>query len=157
MDFWTNFHLIYPSANMSPPATLYYAWLSSGSCLPTHLDGNIILQYCWKLCNHWCTYEGHVGSWQLQLRFLFFVFLFFFFFWLLLIICIYIGSILQEITNTVFDEDNKLSSLMSMGYTRDEASIAMERCGVYFSVMHILKWFSFFLIFVLIMSYLVKM
>ncbi|XP_030965964.1 uncharacterized protein LOC115986792 [Quercus lobata] len=63
----------------------------------------------------------------------------------------------EEITNTVFDEDNKLSSLMSMGYTRDEASIAMERCGVYFSVMHILKWFSFFLIFVLIMSYLVKM
>ena len=78
-------------------------------------------------------------------------------FFFLLIICRYIGSILQEITNTVFDEDNKLSSLMSMGYTRDEASIAMERCGAYFSVMHILKWFSFFLIFVLIMSYLVKM
>lgn len=36
----------------------------------------------------------------------------------------------EEITNTVFDEDNKLSSLMSMGYTRDEASIAMERCGL---------------------------
>ncbi|XP_075667359.1 uncharacterized protein LOC142636953 [Castanea sativa] len=40
----------------------------------------------------------------------------------------------EEITNTVFDEDNKLSSLMSMGYTRDKASIAMERCA-YFSVM----------------------
>ena len=70
------------------------------------------------------------------------------FFFFLLIICIYIGSILQEITNTVFDEDNKLSSLMSMGYTRDEASIAMERCGAYFSVMQILKWFSFLFIFV---------
>uniref|UniRef100_A0A7N2KR31 Uncharacterized protein n=1 Tax=Quercus lobata TaxID=97700 RepID=A0A7N2KR31_QUELO len=42
----------------------------------------------------------------------------------------------EEITNTVFDEDNKLSSLMSMGYTRDEASIAMERCDVSLSSPH---------------------
>ena len=35
-----------------------------------------------------------------------------------------------EITNTMFDEDNKCSSLMSMGYTKDEASIALERCGL---------------------------
>ena len=30
----------------------------------------------------------------------------------------------------MFDEGNKLSSLMSNGYTRDEASIALERCGL---------------------------
>ena len=35
-----------------------------------------------------------------------------------------------EITNTMFDEDNKCLSSMSMRYTRDEASIALERCGL---------------------------
>nr|POF10229.1 dna (cytosine-5)-methyltransferase drm1 [Quercus suber] len=35
-----------------------------------------------------------------------------------------------EVTNTMFDVDNKCSSLMSMGYTRDESSIALERCGL---------------------------
>lgn len=51
-------------------------------------------------------------------------------------------SILQEITNPVSDEEGKLLSLVKMGYTMDEASIAIERCGAYFIVMWILKWLS---------------
>jgi hypothetical protein len=42
----------------------------------------------------------------------------------------------------VSDEDEKLLSLVKMGYTRDEASIAIERCGAYFIVMWILKCLS---------------
>ncbi|XP_059449743.1 DNA (cytosine-5)-methyltransferase DRM2 [Corylus avellana] len=36
----------------------------------------------------------------------------------------------EEITNPVSDEEGKLSSLVKMGYTMDEASIAIERCGL---------------------------
>ena len=36
----------------------------------------------------------------------------------------------EEIKNTMFDEGNKFSSLMSNEYTGDEASIAFERCGL---------------------------
>ncbi|GLT53642.1 hypothetical protein SLA2020_269000 [Shorea laevis] len=36
----------------------------------------------------------------------------------------------EEITNPGSDEEDRLSSLVKMGYTRDEASIAIERCGL---------------------------
>ena len=40
----------------------------------------------------------------------------------------------------MFDEDNKCSSLMSMGYTKDEASIALERCGLDASLVELIDF-----------------
>ncbi|XP_041009061.1 DNA (cytosine-5)-methyltransferase DRM2-like isoform X2 [Juglans microcarpa x Juglans regia] len=36
----------------------------------------------------------------------------------------------EKIMNTEFDEEDKLSSLVNMGYTVDEASLAIDRCGL---------------------------
>jgi hypothetical protein len=39
-------------------------------------------------------------------------------------------SILQEITSPTSEEEKVLMSLIKMGYTEEEASIAIERCGI---------------------------
>lgn len=39
-------------------------------------------------------------------------------------------SILQEIISPTFEEEKVLMSLIKMGYTEEEASMAIERCGI---------------------------
>lgn len=38
---------------------------------------------------------------------------------------------MQENTDSLSETEKKLRSLQNMGYTVDEAAIAMERCGAY--------------------------
>lgn len=45
--------------------------------------------------------------------------------------------------NSVPDEENKLLSLVSMGYSTDEASLAIERYGEYYVAVWILNLFCF--------------
>ena len=44
---------------------------------------------------------------------------------------LYNSVLVQESTESLSDKDKTLSSLAKMGYTVEEASIAVDRCGVY--------------------------
>lgn len=39
-------------------------------------------------------------------------------------------SILQDITSPASEEENLLMSLITMGYKKEEATTAIERCGI---------------------------
>lgn len=41
---------------------------------------------------------------------------------------------LQDIINSISDEENTLMYLVEMGYTIEDASLAIERCGACFSM-----------------------